>query len=111
MQNRCAMRKELELQSFQRWIASSCPDGRGWVYHGELRCHSRLASQNRSTTKSSYGRISVSVSSKHDKNKKSKGRLICIILMNQDLHLILISPTLGKSLARLEKFLHANLAA
>lgn len=57
MQNRCATRKELELQSFQRWIASSCPGGRGWVYHGELRCHSRLASQNRSTTKSSYGRI------------------------------------------------------
>src|SRR5262249_34879522 len=56
-QNRCATRKELELQSFQRWIASSCPGGRGWVYHGELRCHSRLASQNRSTTKSSYGRI------------------------------------------------------
>lgn len=59
MQNRCATRKELELQSFQRWIASSCPGGRGWVYHGELRCHSRLASQNRSTTKSSYGRIST----------------------------------------------------
>ncbi len=63
MQNRCAMRQELELQSFQRWIASSCLGGRGWVYHGELRCHSRLASQNRSTTKSSYGRITSGMTS------------------------------------------------
>ncbi len=41
------------------------------------------------------------MSSKHYKNKQIKGRLICIILMNQDLHLILISPMLGKSLALL----------
>src|SRR5881398_1080215 len=39
----------------------------------------------------------VSVSLKRYKNKKIKGRLICTILMNQDLHLILIFPMLGKN--------------
>src|SRR5438132_11464992 len=53
----------------------------------------------------------VSVNSRHDKNKKDKGRLLCIILMNQALHLTLISLTLGKSLALLSKFLHENVDA
>jgi len=54
---------------------------------------------------------SVNVNSRPDKNKKTKGRLISIILMNQDLPLILISPTLGKSLGLLSKFLHESVDA
>src|SRR5262249_47483929 len=87
MQNRCATRKELELQSFQRWIASSCPGGRGWVYHGELRCHSRLASQNRSTTKSSYGRISLLHRIyKESQHHRVRQRAHCLLLSYQGIH-------------------------
>ena len=39
------------------------------------------------------------MSLKRYKNKKIKERLICIILMNQGLHLILIFPMLGKNQA------------
>ncbi len=54
---------------------------------------------------------SVNVNLRPYKNKKTKGKLISIILMNQDLPLILLSPTLGKNLVLRSKFLHESVDA